>query len=126
MTLPEPDDVQRLLDEALALPTLRPARARLERLAADYRRSQPEEAAAIAVALVGATGAGKSTLLNALAGQRLAIEGEVRPTSREPVIYAPADAELGPLGRLTATVARYVPLPSRAVDRAGADRHART
>jgi GTPase Era involved in 16S rRNA processing len=49
------------------------------------------------ITLVGATGAGKSTLLNALAGRRIAQEGVDRPTTRQPVIYAPLDADVGEL-----------------------------
>jgi ATPase subunit of ABC transporter with duplicated ATPase domains len=49
------------------------------------------------ITLVGSTGAGKSTLLNALAGRRIAQEGVDRPTTREPVVYAPEDADLGEL-----------------------------
>jgi energy-coupling factor transporter ATP-binding protein EcfA2 len=44
--------------------------------------------------LVGSTGAGKSTLLNALVGRAIATSGEARPTTRQPVIYRPSDADV--------------------------------
>lgn len=69
----------------------------LERLLDDLERQVGRVHDAAVITLVGATGAGKSTLLNALVGAPLARAGDDRPTTREPVIYAPADAELDDL-----------------------------
>ena len=72
-------------------------RAELDVLLADLDRQVTRVQRAAVITLVGATGAGKSTLLNALAGRRIAQEGVDRPTTRQPVIYAPLDAEVGEL-----------------------------
>ncbi|HYC23870.1 MAG TPA: GTPase [Candidatus Bathyarchaeia archaeon] len=66
-------------------------------LLADLDRQLERVGSAAVVTLVGATGAGKSTLLNALAGRAIAVEGVDRPTTREPVIYAPVAADLSEL-----------------------------
>ena len=64
-------------------------RPEIDRLLADLERQVERVQRAAVITLVGATGAGKSTLLNALAGLRVAKEGVNRPTTREPVVYAP-------------------------------------
>ncbi len=105
--LPPPQRVRVLLEEALGLPALAASRETLERLLGDYERGQKLADAPLRIALVGATGAGKSTLLNALAGVTLAQEGETRPTSREPTVFAPEGAELEALEAGGAKVVRY-------------------
>ena len=72
-------------------------RTEIHHLLADLDRQLERIQRAAVITLVGATGAGKSTLLNALAGKSVAIEGVDRPTTRQPVIYAPHDAELSDL-----------------------------
>lgn len=69
----------------------------LERLLGDMDLQLERACQAAVIVLVGATGAGKSTLLNALAGREIASEGVERPTTVEPVIYAPEDADLSRL-----------------------------
>lgn len=66
----------------------------LERLVGDLDRQLARVQRAAVITLVGATGAGKSTLLNALVGSSVAEEGVDRPTTRRPVIYAPADVDV--------------------------------
>lgn len=66
----------------------------LERLLADLERHIRRSDRAAVIAIVGATGAGKSALLNALAGSPIAQEGVDRPTTRQPVIYAPDDVDV--------------------------------
>ncbi|MDC0712765.1 50S ribosome-binding GTPase [Stigmatella sp. ncwal1] len=105
--LPDPEALHRLLTSAQTLPALAPHASRLERLREDYARGVARKDAPLTVALVGATGAGKSTLLNALAGQSLSREGENRPTSTTATVFAPSDAELGPLERAGLAVVRY-------------------
>jgi energy-coupling factor transporter ATP-binding protein EcfA2 len=107
--LPEAEVLRALLDTAVGLPALAPSRALLGRLADDYARTRALAARPLRIALVGSTGAGKSTLLNALAGTMLAREGVDRPTSSEPVAYAPTDAELGSLAEVVPRVVRYLP-----------------
>ena len=106
--LPESELLRARLDVACALPALVEARPLLERLSDDYARTRALAERPLRIALVGSTGAGKSTLLNALAGTVLAREGVDRPTSMEPVAYAPADAELGTLGEVVPRVVRYM------------------
>jgi energy-coupling factor transporter ATP-binding protein EcfA2 len=72
-------------------------RIELDGLLADLDRQVARVQRAAVITLVGATGAGKSTLLNALAGRRIATEGVDRPTTRQPVVYAPDDADVGEL-----------------------------
>ena len=72
-------------------------RPELDGLLADLDRQIARVQRAAVITLVGATGAGKSTLLNALAGRRIAQEGVDRPTTRQPVIYAPLDADVSEL-----------------------------
>ncbi len=69
----------------------------LQRLLVDLDLQLARASQAAVIVLVGATGAGKSTLLNALAGREIANEGVERPTTVEPVIHAPEDAELARL-----------------------------
>jgi energy-coupling factor transporter ATP-binding protein EcfA2 len=107
--LPEAEVLRALLDEAVGLPALQGSRALLGRLADDYARTRSLASRPLRIALVGSTGAGKSTLLNALAGTMLAREGVDRPTSSEPVAYAPTDAELGTLAEVVPRVVRYLP-----------------
>ncbi len=78
------------LDAAAARATLADARTRLG-----------FPGSAFVLALAGGTGAGKSSLLNALAGKEVSPAGPLRPVTREPVAWVPADAagELGPLLR---------------------------
>jgi energy-coupling factor transporter ATP-binding protein EcfA2 len=83
-------------DVALLRPVER-RRPEIDRLLADLERQVERVQRAAVITLVGATGAGKSTLLNALAGRRIAKEGVNRPTTREPVVYAPEDADLSEL-----------------------------
>jgi len=66
----------------------------VERLTVDLDRQLERARQAAVITLVGSTGAGKSTLLNALVGAEIAREGLERPTTRAPVVYAPADADL--------------------------------
>jgi energy-coupling factor transporter ATP-binding protein EcfA2 len=107
--LPEAEVLRALLDDAVGLPALAPSRPLLGRLADDYARTRALAARPLRIALVGSTGAGKSTLLNALAGTLLAREGVDRPTSSEPVAYAPTDAELRTLAEVVPRVVRYLP-----------------
>lgn len=82
----------------------------IERLTNDIDHQLERLPRAAVVTLVGATGAGKSALLNALVGGRVANEGVDRPTTREPVVYAPHDADLSLLlGAITPAprVVRY-------------------
>jgi energy-coupling factor transporter ATP-binding protein EcfA2 len=72
-------------------------RAELERLLVDLDLQLERASQAAVIVLVGATGAGKSTLLNALSGREIASEGVERPTTVEPVIHAPEDADLSRL-----------------------------
>lgn len=72
---------------------------RLDELRADLGRQLDRVKEAAVVCLVGSTGAGKSTLLNALVGRAVAREGVDRPTTSAPVIYRPADADVGELLR---------------------------
>lgn len=48
----------------------------------------------LAVVIVGGTGVGKSTLLNALAGERIAQSGIVRPTTQHPTVYHHAEVRV--------------------------------
>lgn len=71
--------------------------AEIDALVADLDRQLERAERTAVLTLVGATGAGKSALLNALVGRPVALEGIDRPTTRDPVIYAPRDADLGDL-----------------------------
>jgi energy-coupling factor transporter ATP-binding protein EcfA2 len=91
------------LERVTGLRAVAERRVVLDGLVADLERQLARIQRAAVITLIGATGAGKSTLLNALAGSRIAEEGIDRPTTRRPVIYAPADADLGELtGRAVA------------------------
>lgn len=72
-------------------------REEIEHLTGDLDRQLERLPRAAVVTLIGATGAGKSALLNALVGRPIATEGVDRPTTREPVVYAPPDADLAVL-----------------------------
>lgn len=90
----------RLRDEVARISDLRAMARRkslLDRLLSDVDRQLTRVQRAAVITLVGATGAGKSTLLNALVGASVAEEGVDRPTTRRPVIYAPADADVDEL-----------------------------
>lgn len=90
----------RLHDEVERVSTLTAVvrrRTEIQHLLNDLDRQLERIQRAAVITLVGATGAGKSTLLNALAGSTVAVEGVDRPTTRQPVIYAPHDAELSDL-----------------------------
>lgn len=106
-----------LSEELESLAVLRPVAARtlaLEDLVDDLDRQLARASDAAVVVLVGSTGAGKSTLLNALAGADIARTGTERPTTSHPTIYAPRDADLGPLTAelpLEARVVRFDPRP---------------
>jgi energy-coupling factor transporter ATP-binding protein EcfA2 len=85
------------LEVVAPLRAVRERRPELDALLADLDRQIARVQRAAVITLVGATGAGKSTLLNALAGRRIAQEGVDRPTTRQPVIYAPLDADVSEL-----------------------------
>lgn len=87
------DEVERVA----ALTAVVRRRSEIQHLLSDLDRQLERIQRAAVITLVGATGAGKSTLLNALAGSTVAVEGVDRPTTRQPVIYAPHDAELSDL-----------------------------
>jgi energy-coupling factor transporter ATP-binding protein EcfA2 len=90
----------RLRDDVESVSTLSAVarrRTEIDHLLTDLDRQLERVQRAAVITLVGATGAGKSTLLNALAGSAVAIEGVDRQTTRQPVIYAPHDAELSDL-----------------------------
>jgi energy-coupling factor transporter ATP-binding protein EcfA2 len=110
--LPPAEDIRAWVNAAATLPGMGQQARRLERWVEDYARSVDQSERAVVVAFVGSTGAGKSTLLNALAGQTLAQEGTQRPTSTQPVIYAPEDAVVGRLMTPGTRVSRYPVHPS--------------
>jgi hypothetical protein len=86
-------DVARLAD----LRAVEARRAELGILLDDLDRQLLRATRAAVITLVGATGAGKSAMLNALVGRPIAEEGINRPTTWQPVVYAPQDADLGQL-----------------------------
>ncbi len=89
-----------LCEEVARVADLRAVTSRrvdLEILLGDLDRQLLRATRAPVITLVGATGAGKSALLNALVGQAIAEEGIDRPTTWQPVIYAPRDADLAGL-----------------------------
>jgi len=106
-SLPSPEKVRGWTQSAATLPSLKDEAGQLEKLADDYARGVGQSEDAVVVAFVGASGAGKSTLLNALVGQTLAQEGTQRPTSTQPVVYAPEDAVVGSLLGPGIRAARY-------------------
>ncbi|MFT4649087.1 MAG: energy-coupling factor transporter ATP-binding protein EcfA2 [Glaciecola sp.] len=77
------------------LNALQPVKVRVEGLLEDLEAQRSRVGKAAVMTLVGSTGAGKSTLLNALVGREIAVSGEARPTTRQPVIYRPSDADVG-------------------------------
>ena len=92
------DLMERLLHDWQALKGLNaldPVVKRVEGLLADLEAQRLRVGQAAVMTLVGSTGAGKSTLLNALVGREIATAGESRPTTRQPVIYRPSDADVG-------------------------------
>ncbi len=76
---------------------LAPEQANLDALVEDLEAQRNRVGRSAVLTLVGSTGAGKSTLLNALVGRSIATSGEMRPTTRKPVVYAPKDADLSEL-----------------------------
>jgi hypothetical protein len=87
-------ELQADLDCVACLRAIAVKRDEIDRLAADLDHQIERLPRAAVVTLVGATGAGKSALLNALVGEPIAEEGIDRPTTREPVVYAPHEADL--------------------------------
>lgn len=59
------------------------------------RRRRGYLSGSLVVALAGGTGSGKSSLLNAIAGEEVAVVGELRPTTSRPLAWIPADPEPG-------------------------------
>lgn len=82
------------LERVAPLRAVAARRSEVEALVADLDRQLERVGRTAVLTLVGATGAGKSALLNAIAGRPVAIEGVDRPTTRDPVIHAPRDADL--------------------------------
>ncbi|MCA9002072.1 MAG: dynamin family protein, partial [Planctomycetes bacterium] len=76
------------------LEAVAPSRARVESLLADLEAQRARVGRAAVLTLVGSTGSGKSTLLNALVGKSIAQPGANRPTTVQPVIYRPSDADV--------------------------------
>ncbi len=97
-----------------ALPWPSEVQTELDRLVEDLEAQRLRVGRAAVLTLVGSTGAGKSTLLNALVGKAIARPGEARPTTRQPVVYAPEDADvsewLADLPGEAPRVERYRPL----------------
>ncbi len=91
------EDLQRDLEAVAALTAIVRRRGIIDELLADLDQQLSRTEAAAVITLVGSTGAGKSTLLNALAGREIAREGVDRPTTEEPTVYAPRDADLSAL-----------------------------
>ena len=81
------------VETVAALPAVCARRHEIDPLLEDIRAHRPVQSSGLIVCLVGSTGAGKSTLINALAGSPIAREGVDRPTTSEPTVYAPDDAE---------------------------------
>lgn len=77
-----------------SLPWPAEVQGELDRLVEDLEAQRLRVGRAAVLTLVGSTGAGKSTLLNALVGKAIAEPGEARPTTRQPVVYAPEDADV--------------------------------
>ncbi len=88
------DELLRDWQELSQLSALQSVRDRVDNLLADLDAQRTRVGKAAVMTLVGSTGAGKSTLLNALVGKQVAIAGEARPTTRQPVIYRPMDADV--------------------------------
>jgi hypothetical protein len=63
------------------------------RRASEVRERVGHLGSTVVLALVGGTGVGKSSLLNALAGERVASTGILRPHTTEPLAWIPANAE---------------------------------
>ncbi|MFT5049244.1 MAG: energy-coupling factor transporter ATP-binding protein EcfA2 [Chlamydiales bacterium] len=88
------DDLNRDLSRVSDLHAVQAERHAIDELFTDLEHQLTRVRRAAVITLVGATGAGKSTLLNALVGQRIAREGNARPTTSVPVVYRPRDADL--------------------------------
>ncbi len=96
-------ELQADIDQVSILRSVVSRRDEIERLTSDLDHQLERLPRAAVVTLVGATGAGKSALLNALVGRAIAIEGLDRPTTRQPVVYAPQDADVTALLQATDT-----------------------
>jgi len=108
-------DLHRDIELVRGLTAVRRREGILAELLADLDHQLDRSEAAAVITLVGATGAGKSTVLNALARQEIAREGVDRPTTSEPTIYAPRDADVSSLvGASDLRVVRYTPAPGEA------------
>lgn len=102
------DQLQQDLQDVGDLAGIKTRRSEVESLLADLDRQLERVRRPPVITLVGATGAGKSTLLNALTGSQIAKEGEDRPTTRVPVVYAPKPADLGSLTKELPTQPKVV------------------
>ncbi|KAA3615188.1 MAG: ATP-binding cassette domain-containing protein [Planctomycetota bacterium] len=88
------DKLQADLDKVRSLQAVTRNHSEIQELLDDLDRQLERVRRSPVITLVGATGAGKSTLLNALVGGPIAKEGDDRPTTRTPVVYAPQDSDL--------------------------------
>lgn len=66
---------------------------RADQAARQVRHQVAHLGSTLVVALLGGTGTGKSSLLNALANERIAAVGVIRPQTTEPLAWIPVEAE---------------------------------